>query len=134
MSTEHKHEMQPLDKRELEQSAETTRPGVYYEPPVDIYETDAALFLVADMPGVTAAGVEIDLREGVLTLQGHQASAEQEHVRHREYHPGNYLRRFAVSEAIDQEHIEARMTDGVLELRLPKVPKALPRRIHVSTS
>ncbi len=133
MSNEHKQEMEPLAKRELEHTAEATRPGLYYEPPVDIYETNDALYLVADMPGVQPAGVEIDLREGVLTLQGRQEAVDEGRVSHREYRPGSYLRRFSVSETIDQQSIEASMKDGVLELRLPKVPKAVPRRIQVTT-
>jgi len=130
--SEKKHEMEPLRKKELENAAEGTHEGLYYEPPVDIFETEDALHLVADMPGVSSTGVDIDLREGILTLLGRQPPAEEGSVTYREFRPGNYYRRFSLSEAIDQEKIEARMSNGVLSLRLPKVAKAKPRKIEIS--
>jgi len=123
-------EMEPLRKKELEQ-AEGTHEGLYYEPPVDIYETEEALHLVADMPGVASECVEIDLREGLLTLLGKSAPVDEAGVQYREFRPGNYYRRFTLSETIDQERIEAKLHNGVLEVRLPKVPKARPRKIQV---
>jgi len=129
--SEKKQEMEPLRKKELETTAETTHAGLYYEPPVDIYETPEALFLVADMPGVGTDGIEIDLREGVLTLLGRHAPVDEGHVTYREFRPGNYYRRFSLSETIDQEKIEARLTNGVLNVKLPKVEKAKPRKVQV---
>lgn len=129
-----KQEMEPLQKKELETTAEGTHAGPYYEPPVDIYETPDALHLVADMPGVPPEGVEIDLREGVLTLLGRAAAVEEGNVSYREYHPGNFYRRFSLSENIDQERIEAKMENGVLNVHLPKVEKARPRKIQVKTA
>jgi len=125
-----KIEMEPLRKKELDQ-AEGTHEGLYYEPAVDIYETEEALHLVADMPGVASDGVEIDLREGQLTLHGKGAPVEEAGVQYREFRPGSYYRRFTLSEAIDQEKIEAKLQNGVLEVKLPKVPKAVPRKIQV---
>jgi len=130
MTMSEKKEMEPLRKKELEQS-ETTREGLYFEPPVDIYETDDSLHLVADMPGVAADGVEIDVREGVLTLLGRQVPADEGRVVYREFRPGSYYRRFNLSEAIDQEKIQAKLSNGVLEVKLPKVPKVQPRKIQV---
>ena len=98
---------------------------------MDIYETEEALHLVADMPGVASEGVEIDLREGLLTLLGKSAPVDEAGVQYREFRPGNYYRRFTLSETIDQERIEAKLHNGVLEVRLPKVPKARPRKIQV---
>ncbi len=132
--SEKKQEMQPIEKKELTPEVETTRPGVTYEPPVDIYESKDALYLVADMPGVGPDGVEVDLKDGVLTIQGHQGEVDEGTVSYREYYPGNYFRRFALSETIDQERIQATMKDGVLKLVLPKIPKAVPRKIEVHAS
>jgi len=124
-------EMEPLRKKELERTAEGTHAGLYYEPPVDIYETPDALHLVADMPGVGSDGVEIDLREGVLTLLGRHAPIDEGNVTYREFRPGNFYRRFSLSETIDQELIEAHLSNGVLTVHLPKVEKAKPRKIEV---
>jgi len=128
--SEKKQEMEPLRKKELEQT-EGTREGLYFEPPVDIYETNEALHLVADMPGVAADGLEIDVREGVLTLLGRQEPVDEGRVVYREFRPGSYYRRFNLSEAIDQEKIQAKLSNGVLEVKLPKVPKVQPRKIQV---
>jgi len=130
--SEKKHEMEPLRKKELDSTAEGTHEGLYFEPPVDIFETKDALHLVADMPGVGSDGVDIDLREGILTILGRQAAVDEGNVSHREFRPGNYYRRFSLSESIDQEKIEARMSNGVLSLRLPKAEKALPRKIQIA--
>jgi HSP20 family protein len=114
-------------------TAEQTRPGVVYTPAVDIFETPDALTLLADMPGVQAKNLKIDLREGVLTLSGiveprRSTGAEALFV---EVEPGSFYRQFTVSDVIDQSRIEAKLTDGVLRLHLPKVEAVKPRQITV---
>jgi HSP20 family protein len=115
--------------------AEQTRAGATFVPAVDIFETADAITVVADMPGVNAERLEVDLREGVLTLRGDVIDEPDESavsVVH-EYETGAYLRQFTLSDAIDQDRIEAKLTDGVLRLTLPKVAQAKPRRIEIRT-
>lgn len=114
---------------------EQTRPGPLYTPPVDIFEDDSSITVLADLPGVKSDDLTIDLRESVLTLTGRVTAPEgtKEADVLREYEPGTFYRRFALSETIDQEKIDARLTDGVLRLQLPKVEKAKPRQITVRT-
>lgn len=112
---------------------EQTRPGPVYSPAVDIFENDNAITVLADMPGVRASDLEIDLRENILTLTGRVArvaSPKESNVL-QEYRPGTFFRRFQLSETIDQPKIDAQLTDGVLRLELPKVEKARPRQITV---
>jgi HSP20 family molecular chaperone IbpA len=106
-----------------------------YTPSVDIFENDNSITLLADMPGVNAAALSIDLRESVLTLTGHITAPEHENESDvlREYHPGTFFRQFTLAETIDQSKIDAKLTDGVLRLELPKVEKARPRQITVRT-
>lgn len=114
---------------------EQTRPGPVYSPAVDIFENDSAITVLADMPGVKAQDLKIDLRESVLTLTGPVTapeSAKESHVL-REYQTGTFFRQFTLSETIDQAKIDAKLTDGVLRLELPKVEKARPRQITVRT-
>lgn len=115
---------------------EQTRPGPVYSPAVDIFETDQAITVLADMPGVRAEDLDIDLRDNVLSLTGRAPPPEnaKEGAVLREYQPGTFFRRFTLSEAIDQSKIDARLTDGVLRLELPKVEKARPRQIQVRTA
>jgi len=115
---------------------EMTRPGPVYTPAVDIFETEHAITVLADMPGVEPADLTVDLRESVLTLTGRASTAEgnKEGSILREYQVGTFRRQFTLSEAIDQSKIDARLTDGVLRLELPKVEKAKPRQISVRTN
>lgn len=112
---------------------EQTRPGPVYSPAVDIFEHDAAITVLADMPGVKAQDLEIDLRENVLTLTGRvsQAGTEGRTPVQREYEPGTFFRQFTLGSAIEQSKIDAKITDGVLRLELPKAEKARPRQIAV---
>jgi HSP20 family protein len=116
--------------------AEQTRTGPVYSPAVDIFENDHAITVLADMPGVKASELEIDLRENILTLTGRVTGAEsaKESSVLREYRPGTFFRRFQLSETIDQPKIDAQLTDGVLRLQLPKVERARPRQITVRSA
>jgi HSP20 family molecular chaperone IbpA len=126
-------ELQAKDKMEAAVPAEPTMPGRIFTPAVDIFETDREITLLADIPGVKAADLNIDLRDDTLTLTGAVAPFEgpQEEDILIEYEIGTYSRQFSLSEVIDQSKIDAQLTDGVLRLSLPKVEKATPRQITV---
>jgi HSP20 family protein len=133
MAREATTEVQKTEAANVSVAPEQTRTGPVYSPAVDIFETDRSITLLADMPGVKASELEIDLRENVLTLTGRvttSGSAKEANVL-REYRPGTFFRQFNLSEAIDQPKIDAQLTDGVLRLELPKVEKARPRQIAV---
>ncbi len=129
-------ELKVKEKQELSTPAEQTKPGLVFTPAVDIFENDKAIVLLADMPGVQAKALNIDLRDNTLTLNGEiepfeNASEEDVLI---EYEVGKYYRQFSLSEVIDQEKIDAQLKDGVLRLTLPKVEKAAPRTIAVQAS
>jgi len=126
-------ELQRTEKEDLVEASEQTRPGPVYKPAVDIFENATGIVLVADMPGVRAEDLEVDLREGVLTLAGRVVPPEGEGETDvlREYAPGTYYRQFSLADTIDQSKIEARLTGGVLTLELPKAEAARPRQIPV---
>jgi len=125
--------LQAKEKAEVTTPAEQTRPGLVFTPAVDIFETDKEITLLADMPGVKAGELNIDLRENVLTLDGDvkepEGVGEVDVI--REYRTGKYYRQFTLSQVIDQAKINAELKDGVLRLRLPKVEAATPRKIAV---
>lgn len=110
---------------------ERTRAERCYLPPTDIYETGEAIVLVADMPGVGAGGVAVELERGTLTISGEPAPAPERDALRREYEPGGYHRAFTVSDAVDAAKIQASMKDGVLTVVLPKAAPAKARRIQV---
>jgi len=126
-------ELKVKEKQELASPAEQTRPGLVFTPSVDIFENDKEIVLLADMPGVRAEALNIDLRDNTLTLDGgvepFEAEGEKEVL--IEYEVGKYYRQFSLSEMIDQNKIDAQLNNGVLRLTLPKVEKAAPRTITV---
>lgn len=132
MDTETK-ELQAKDKMQITTPAEQTMPGIVFTPAVDIFETDKEITLMADIPGVEAKDLNIDLRDDTLTFTGMiepVGSPDEEDIL-IEYEVGNYYRQFTLSEVIDQSKIDAQLNDGVLRLHLPKVEKATPRKITV---
>jgi len=128
--------MTAKDKQELAAGQEKTRPGRHYTPDVDICEFPDHLELWADMPGVSEKEVHITLENGVLTLEGRVDAALYEGLSplYTEYNVGNYFRQFSLHESIDGSAIKATMRNGVLELILPKVEAAKPRKIEIKVS
>lgn len=102
-------------------------------PRVDIRETEDAVDLVADMPGVDDKSVSIDVERNVLTLRGEFNAEPPEGytLTYQEYRVGNYEREFTLSEDIDRDKVEASVSNGVLRMRLPKAKEAQARRIEV---
>lgn len=127
-------ELTTQQKQEM-QAEEQTRPGRTYLPPVDIFETDNALWLWADMPGVQEDSIELNVDRNMLSIEGRVGLEDYRDLApvYIEYRVGNYQRRFTLSNAIDTNKIHARLTDGVLELELPKAESAKPRRIAIQT-
>jgi HSP20 family protein len=126
-------ELKVQQKRELEKKQEATIPARIYVPPTDIFETEQALTIVAEMPGVEKAKVDVSVEDGVLTIQGQIDFSKYQDLRpvYTEYNVGHYRRSFSLSNRIDQNRISAEMNDGVLTLVLPKAEEAKPRRISV---
>jgi len=129
-------EIQKAEPGAVSTAPEQTYSGPVYTPPVDIFESDDRISLLADIPGVKPEDLKIDLRDNVLTLSGRVAGGEAaaETPVLREYASGTYFRQFTLSEHIDQTKIDAKLTDGVLRLELPKVERAKPRQIMVKTN
>ncbi len=128
-------ELQAREKQEVSSPAERTSEGVVFTPAVDIFESERDIMMLADMPGVKADDVNIDIKDDVLTISGDVKPWEDKDetdVR-IEFEIGRYERQFTLSESIDQEKIEAKMKDGVLHLNLPKAAKAVPRKIEVKS-
>ena len=127
-------ELENVEKREVAESdAERTRDRPAFVPRADIYETDEAIVVVADMPGVDENSIDITLEKDVLTINGfvEPATPEGYSLAYAEYRVGDYQRAFALSNQVDRDGIEASLKDGVLRLHLPKVTEAKTRKIAV---
>lgn len=112
----------------------TSRPVV--RPAVDVYENAEELLIVADLPGVTADGLSIDLEEDRLTITGQRPRAFAEDARLLMGAGGDFefKRVFTVPDAIDADRIHAAFDAGVLTLRLPRHERTKPRRITVQSA
>lgn len=117
------------------QGREVTRQQERYAvPPVDIYEDQDALIVLADLPGVSAEGLNIHVDQGVLTIEGKVDTADAGDLLMQEFDLTSFYRQFRIAETIDTEKIRASLKNGVLHLTLPKVEKARPRQIPVEVA
>jgi HSP20 family molecular chaperone IbpA len=105
-------------------------------PRADVWEEGDALVLYADMPGVNPASLDVSVEAGVLTVHGRRAEPAPEgaHLTHQEYEPRSYHRVFKVGSEVDLDHVEARVKNGVLTLRLPKSARVKARRIPIAAA
>jgi HSP20 family molecular chaperone IbpA len=126
-------ELAVREKQELAAKEEKTVPSRFYVPATDVYETEEALTVVMEVPGVGREDVEIELKDDVLRVEGRIDFSKYEGMEpvYTEYNVGHWTRSFALTDKVDQERIDARLEDGVLTLTLPKTAEARPRRIAI---
>ena len=104
----------------------------YMVPPVDIYETDHALAVIADLPGVRKDDVDIRVDQGILTIKGKVKYTPPKELVRGEFSLLDFFRQFQLSDEVNQEKISAESKNGVLTITLPKAEKAKPRQIIVA--
>jgi HSP20 family protein len=105
-----------------------------WAPAVDIKETNEALTLTAELPGLTKDDVQITIENQVLTISGErkfekEVKGETWHRVERSY--GSFSRSFTLPATVRIERVEASFTDGVLAIKLPKVEESKPRKIAI---
>lgn len=110
--------------------------GSAWTPNVDIREDKNHITIAMDVPGVRPDDVKISLENQVLTVAGEKQAIQQEKDErwHRwERYYGRFERTFTLPSTVDAERIEATTENGVLTVRLPKIEKARPREIQVTS-
>lgn len=128
------NEIQETKKKEVtDQKEERTRARRVYIPTVDIIEGKNETYLLADMPGVDEASVDITLEKNILEIYGKVDPdiPQDMNLSISEYGIGDYQRSFTLSEEIDRDKIQATVKNGVLKLTLPKAEKAVSKKISV---
>ena len=124
-------------RRELDQNFETAAHDASWTPAVDIHEEPKQFVVHADLPGVKPADIEITADKGVLTLRGarnFEQKSDDGHYSRVERVNGKFLRTFSLPDNVQTDAIRAQFKDGVLELTIPKIAKAEPRRIEVQAA
>ncbi len=104
---------------------------------VDIREEDDAFYVDAEVPGLSADDIKVDIEKNVLTLSGERKIEKEETkdtYRRVERQYGSFTRSFSLPETVDTENIRADLKDGVLELRLPKKEAPRPKSISVGVN
>lgn len=126
-------EMQVQKKRELETKDEATMPARVYVPTADIYESEDALSVIMEIPGVERNNLDVRVEDGVLRVEGRLDLSKYQGLKplYTEYNVGHYARSFDLANTIDQSKIAAELKDGVLSLTMPKAEEAKPRTIQV---
>ena len=127
---------QPLtvqEKREVATAGERTIPARTFTPVADIFETEEALTVVLELPGVEKKDLDINLENDLLRIEGRIDFSKYDGLDplYSEYNVGHFARSFSLSSQIDAKRISAALEDGVLTLTLPKIEDARPRRIPI---
>lgn len=110
-----------------------------FSPRADLRETDDALELDFELPGVAEEDLDIQLADNVLTVRGEkkqEVNDERKGYRHVERSYGSFARSIPLPYEIDPDGVDARFRNGVLSLRLPNPPEAARRskRIEIKRS
>jgi HSP20 family protein len=105
-----------------------------WAPAVDIRETDEALLVYAELPGINKKDVTVEVKDGVLSISGERrlGKADREENVHRvERAYGRFARCFSLPTNVNTDKVDATMSNGVLEVRLPKHERAKPKAIRI---
>ena len=127
-------ELAVQEKKELVSKEEKTVPARYYVQNTDILETDDALTVVMEIPGVEKKNVDVSIENDVLRVEGRIDFTKYDGMEplYTEYNVGHFARAFTLSDKIDQQQIAAQLDDGVLTLTLKKAKEAMPRKIAIN--
>lgn len=114
-------------------SGQPERDAPFVVPPVDVFENDAGITLLADLPGVSRDKLGIRVDGDSLFIEGTVSAGgpDQMELIWGEAQIPSYRRQFTLSRELDSTRIEATLKDGVLKLSIPKLEEARPRRIEV---
>ena len=112
---------------------ETLAPG-FWSPPVDIYETDEAVILKAELAGLTKNDVTIEIKNSTLVLRGErkfEKDIKEENYHRIERSYGSFSRTFSLPQTVDHSKVTATFKDGLLEISIPKIIDARPKQIEI---
>jgi len=131
-----------LEKKDVEKrkgsevSTEEQKQTRYIRPKTSINETPDSVVIEMDVPGVSKENLEIQFNRGELTIIGHRESWDRGKMNacYCERIDGSYRRVFSLDNTLDPGKIDAKLTQGVLELVIPKVEAEKPRKIEIKTA
>jgi len=127
-------ELQVQEKKAVVGKEESTVPARYFLPNTDVYESDDALTVIMEIPGVEKKDIDVKIEDDVLRIEAKINFANYEGLEplYTEYNVGHFARSFTLSNKLDQQQISAHVENGVLTLVLKKAREAVPRRIAIN--
>ena len=119
------------------QPGETELSTRSWAPPVDIYETEDAIVLKAELPGVDPKDVDVRVEDNTLYLKGERKFEKE--VKEQNYHRversyGSFARSFSLPNSISADKVKAEFKDGLLTLTMPKREEAKPKTIKIDVT
>jgi HSP20 family protein len=111
--------------------------AVEWSPRCDMTETEDEIIVHAELPGVDTKDMEVSVREGMLYVRGEKRTEKKEEEKGRTYSErffGSFERALSIPANVDEEKIEARLKDGVLEVHMPKVAPSKPAEKKIAIS
>ena len=105
-----------------------------WSPSVDIYETESAIIMNAEVPGIEEKDIEIKIEDNTLSLKGErkfEKETKEENYHRIERSYGSFYRSFTIPRYVDQDKINAEHDSGVLKITMPKKPESKPKTIKV---
>lgn len=103
-----------------------------FDPAVDVRTSDTEVHLAWDMPGIKQEDLEVTLTDHVLTVKGTRRFDSKDNERvmlGRAY--GSFTRSYTLPDSLDEQRLTAELADGVLTVRIPRLPEAQPRKIQI---
>jgi HSP20 family protein len=105
-----------------------------WSPSVDVMENEQEIVIKAELPGIELKDVEVLIKDNLLTLRGERKFEKEEEK--EDYHRierayGAFQRVFTLPASVEQDKVKAKMKDGILEIRLPKAKKELPKKVEI---
>jgi len=107
-----------------------------WKPPMDLFEEPERYILRADLPGVSAGDVDIQIEDGNLVLRGErqmEGNISREAFLRIERPYGEFRLQLALPASVDAASIEAVHRNGVIQILLPKKKESMPTRIEISS-
>jgi HSP20 family protein len=102
--------------------------------PVAMWEDDDHLYVEVELPGIAESDVDVTIQNGMLFIRGERKPEEGRRYLYDGRTYGRFERILSLPEAVKTDDVQARLTNGVLHLALPKSPEAKPRKIALQSS
>lgn len=121
----------------VQPSAGQRATGSMFTPHLDITETETGVQVTAELPGLEAADVQLDITDNILTLKGEKKSQSEEKTKtfyRQERTYGSFTRRIALPAEVDTDNVDATFKNGILSITLPKTEKSQPKQISIKSN